>query len=76
MGSTLSLAGPAPYNPTMGDHAAQALSDEEAELEALRRAVEEGIAAADAGRVVSHERVRAWLLDLAHGKYADPPEPE
>jgi hypothetical protein len=60
----------------MGEPAAQTMSDEEAELEALRRAVEEGIEAADAGRVVSHERVRAWLLDLAHGKSADPPEPE
>jgi len=70
------VLGTVAYNAVMSKSTAPVLSDEEAELEALRCAVEEGIAAADAGRVVSHERVRTWLLNLAQGKDVDPPEPE
>jgi predicted transcriptional regulator len=29
-----------------------------------------------AGRMVSHDRVRAWLLKLAAGQYEPPPEPD
>jgi hypothetical protein len=29
-----------------------------------------------AGRVVSHDRVREWLLKLAAGRYEPPPEPD
>jgi hypothetical protein len=46
------------------------------ELEALRRAVAEADAAAQAGRVVSHDRVRPWLLGLAQGKRSPRPKPE
>jgi hypothetical protein len=49
---------------------------DDAELEALRRAVAEADAAAQAGRVVSHDRVRPWLLDLAQGKRSPRPKPE
>jgi hypothetical protein len=49
---------------------------ENAELEALRRAVAEADAAAQAGRVVSHDRVRPWLLNLAQGKRGPRPKPE
>ena len=49
---------------------------DDAELEALRRAVAEADAAAQAGRVVSHNRVRPWLLDLAQGKRTSWPKPE
>jgi predicted transcriptional regulator len=41
--------------------------DDVAEREALRAAVERGRADAAAGRVVPHERVREWLLDMAAG---------
>jgi predicted transcriptional regulator len=49
---------------------------DDAELEALRRAVAEADAAAEAGRVVSHDRVRPWLLGLAQGRRAPRPKPE
>jgi hypothetical protein len=29
-----------------------------------------------AGRMVSHDHVRAWLLKLAAGRYEPPPEPD
>ena len=29
----------------------------------------------EAGRVIPHERVRAWLMKLAHGDKLQPPEP-
>ena len=41
--------------------------------EAFERAVAEGIAAADAGRLIPHEVVRQWLVDLAEGKDTPPP---
>ncbi len=41
--------------------------------EAFERAIAEGIAAADAGRLVPHDVVRRWLVDLAEGKDATPP---
>jgi hypothetical protein len=47
-----------------------------AELEALRRAVAEADEAVQVGRVVSHDRVRPWLLDLAQGKRTPRPKPE
>jgi hypothetical protein len=46
------------------------------ELEALRRAVAEADAAARAGRIVSHDRVRPWLLGLAQGKRTLRPKSE
>ena len=47
--------------------------DEQAELEALARAV--AVAEADPVRI-PHEQARAWLLKLAGGEFdAPPPEP-
>jgi predicted transcriptional regulator len=43
---------------------------------ALRAAVERGRADAAAGRVVLHERVREWLLDMAAGGDTPPPQPD
>lgn len=50
--------------------------DDAAERGALRAAVERGRAAAAAGRVVPHERVREWLLDMAAGGDAPLPQPD
>ncbi len=50
--------------------------DDAAEREALRAAVERGRADAAAGRVVPHERVREWLLDMAAGGNAPLPQPD
>lgn len=51
--------------------------DEDAdEREALRAVVERGRADAAAGRVVPHERVREWLLDMAAGGDASLPQPD
>jgi predicted transcriptional regulator len=50
--------------------------DDVAEREALRAAVERGRADVAAGRVVPHERVREWLLDMAVGGDAPLPEPD
>ena len=36
--------------------------------------LEEGMADADGGRVVSHERVRPWLRDLEKGKIGRAPQ--
>jgi predicted transcriptional regulator len=44
------------------DEAAEARADAEAEADIA------------AGRVVSHDRVRAWLIKLAAGRYEPPPE--
>lgn len=49
---------------------------DDAELEALRRAIADADAAAQAGRVVPHDRVRPLLLDLAQGSRASRPKPE
>ncbi|HEY0834522.1 MAG TPA: CopG family transcriptional regulator [Azospirillum sp.] len=43
------------------------------DAEAKRDAVREGFADADAGRVVPHEEVRRWLLDLAAGRRTERP---
>ena len=43
---------------------------------ALPPHVAEAEAAAQAGRVVSHDRVRPWLLDLAQGERTPHPKPE
>jgi hypothetical protein len=48
--------------------------DDALEREALRAAVARGDADAAAGRTVPHERVRAWLLDVAAGGTAPPPQ--
>lgn len=49
------------------------IDDENAEAEALKRAIAE--ARAD-GRFVPHEEMRAWLLRIAAGDMgAPPPEP-
>ena len=45
----------------------------ESEEEVLAR-IREGLADADAGRVVSHERVRPWLRNLAQGKVRRRPQ--
>lgn len=50
--------------------------DDAAEREALRAAVERGRAAAAAGQVVPHERVREWLLDMEAGGDAPLPQPD
>ena len=41
--------------------------------EAVERAVADGIASADAGRLIPNDVVRQWLLDLAEGKDTPPP---
>lgn len=41
--------------------------------DAKRAAVEKGLADADAGRVVPHERVEEWLNKLAKGERVPPP---
>lgn len=41
--------------------------------EAKARAIAEAEAELAAGRGVPHEKVRAWLLDLAAGKRTEPP---
>lgn len=46
------------------------------ELDALRRTVDEAEQAVRDGRVVSHERVRPWLLELARGNRTPRPKPE
>ena len=38
-----------------------------------RKAIEEGIAQADAGKVVPHEIVKVWLQKLANGEFDAPP---
>ncbi len=52
------------------------MEDDEGEAEA--RALAAAVAESDADpRTVSHEKVRAWLLRLAHGEFdAPPPEPD
>ena len=52
--------------------ALEALCDDE---EAAEANIREGLADLDAGRVVSHERVAAWLDDLAKGKVRRHPMP-
>lgn len=51
------------------------LPDHDDELEVKRAAVRDGFADADAGRVVPHEDVRRWLLDLAAGRRTERPRP-
>jgi predicted transcriptional regulator len=46
------------------DEAAEARADAAAEADLA------------AGRVVSHDRARAWLMTLAAGRYEPPPEPD
>ena len=46
---------------------------DEFDEEAFKQAVAAGIASADAGRLIRHEIVRRWLMDLAEGKDAPPP---
>ena len=44
--------------------------------DAKRRAIDEGIAAIEAGDYVEHEIVREWLKKLAAGEFdAPPPRP-
>jgi predicted transcriptional regulator len=46
---------------------------DEFDEKAFKQAVAEGIASADAGRLIPHEIVRRWLMDLAEGKDTPPP---
>ena len=41
--------------------------------DAKRRAIDEGIADIESGRVVPHEIVREWLKKLANGEFDAPP---
>jgi predicted transcriptional regulator len=50
--------------------------DRDVEAEALDRAVAQAREAVARGRVVPHERVRVWLLDLARGHRTPRPRPE
>jgi predicted transcriptional regulator len=43
--------------------------------EAVLSKIRQGLADAEAGRVVSHARVAPWLRDLAAGKVRRPPRP-
>ncbi len=44
--------------------------------DAKRRAIDEGIAAIEAGDYVEHEAMREWVAKLAAGDFdAPPPEP-
>ena len=52
----------------------RALEEYCASEEDLMKKLEEGMADADGGRVVSHERVRPWLLDLEKGKIGRAPQ--
>jgi predicted transcriptional regulator len=56
----------------IGDPKPVMIDEDEAENEAYRKAVDEGIAAADRGDVVPHERVRRWLLQIARGEFRVP----
>jgi hypothetical protein len=57
---------PAPDSdhPSIFDEASEARADAAAEADLA------------AGRMVSHDRVRVWLLKLAAGRYEPPPEPD
>ena len=48
----------------------------EIEDKLFREGVAEGFASIEAGQFVEHERVMAWLADLAAGNYRPPPKPE
>ncbi|OWJ63988.1 CopG family transcriptional regulator [Inquilinus limosus] len=50
------------------------LFQDDPELAAKRAAIREGIASADAGRLVPHEEVRRWLLSWGTGKRLPKPE--
>jgi predicted transcriptional regulator len=50
------------------------ISDPDAENAAFTVAVEQGLADADAGRVVSYEDVRRWLLSWGTDSELPPPE--
>ncbi|MBD0274005.1 MAG: Gfo/Idh/MocA family oxidoreductase [Acetobacteraceae bacterium] len=63
----MTSARPAPTSPE---------DDDAAEREAMLAAVERGRAAAAAGQVVPHERVREWLLDMEAGGDAPLPQPD
>lgn len=52
-----------------------ARAEEQAEREALRRAVAEARAAVERGELVDHEDVAAWLEDLERGVRRPPPQP-
>lgn len=47
---------------------------EDPEIAAKRKAVQEGIASADAGKVVPYEDVRRWLLSWGTKDELPPPE--
>jgi hypothetical protein len=47
---------------------------EDLEIIAKRKAIQEGIASADAGKVVSYEDVRRWLLSWGTKDELPPPE--
>jgi hypothetical protein len=58
-------------------NAAQKIAHEgdDTETAQLRAAVEESRAAERRGEIVSHDRVRAWLLAMAAGERPSPPRP-
>lgn len=50
--------------------------DHNKEAEAIRYAIEEGIAQADQGKFISHKSMQAYLDELTRGGKPTPPEPE
>lgn len=60
----------------IGDMANPASIFDLVDEDAKRRAIDEGIAAIEAGDYVEHEVVREWLKKLAAGEFdAPPPRP-
>jgi hypothetical protein len=74
--SPLAIVAGSAYPCVMMDTSPAPVDRDAEELDALRRAVDEAERAVRDGRVVPHERVRPWLLELARGNRTQRPKPE
>jgi hypothetical protein len=66
--------GKAPYIGTMTKPAPIQPPEDDPETAAKRAAIREGIAAADAGRLIPHEEMRRWLLSWGTEDELPPPQ--
>jgi hypothetical protein len=66
--------GKAPYIGTMTKPASIQPPEDDPETAAKRAAIREGIAAADAGRLIPHEEMRRWLLSWGTEDELPPPQ--